>query len=72
MEQIKESISRNDEYLSHFKNLIQSDNLPSMTKVWAPLIPYKMNKYSKPENLKQMVLFSPRIQQLIKEVCFYL
>lgn len=54
--------------MDSFKNLLEPERFPCMTKVWKPMVPTKKDHYLTPNELKQTVFKSPRIIELIKEV----
>lgn len=56
--------------MESFLDLLQPDRLPRMTKRWQPQVPYRMDTYLTPEQLKLSVLKSERMVALIEEVSF--
>lgn len=54
--------------MESFVNLLEPDRLPRMTKRWQPQVPYRMDTYLTPEQLKLSVLKSARMIALIEEV----
>lgn len=54
--------------MNEFKNILEAERLPCMTKIWRPLIPNHKDRYLTPEELKLYVLQSPRILAIIDEV----
>ncbi|XP_023296585.2 dihydroxyacetone phosphate acyltransferase [Lucilia cuprina] len=52
-------------YINDFENILAAGNEPNMTKEYNPLVACKLEKYLNPSQLKNHVLKSEKIQQLI-------